>query len=301
VKNYQAFGLSFESDMDLSPLRISEHQTPDVRIIRGAVSPTGLDKPKVTESFFQTAPNELWLDIPDIARFYVSDGNSVVVDPKTGADMDNISLFLLGSCMGAIMYQRKRLVIHGNAIRFGNECIVVAGASGAGKSTLAAAFVKRGYQVLADDLSVIDAQGWVQPSYPQLKIWRDTANKLDIEVSGLNPIGLQVDKFAYPLREQFYPSPLPLRAVYILHAKNQENLTLQAIVGMGKIKPLQRHSYRRDYIEGLGLNADHVKFCARIANQISLSRIARPIKGFDIDALIELIEGDIEGSRAARE
>lgn len=290
---YTAFGLNFHSELELTPLKTAEATNPDVRIVLGPVSHTGLDQPHVTKPFCQTAPNQLWLDVPDIARFQVSDGNMIIVDPKPDADPQSVQLFLLGSCMGAIMYQRNRLVIHGNAIRFRHGCVIVAGASGAGKSTLAAAFVKRGYQVLADDLSVIDDHVRVQPSYPQLKIWRDTAKKLDIDTSPLKRIRMQVDKFAFPLHEQFYSEPLPIKAVYILNPHNQPDLRVEEITGMNKFQPLKNQSYRGGYLEGLGLNAQHLTLCASLANQSRVARIIRPNNGFKINELVELIEDDM--------
>ena len=301
MRHYEGFGLYFASDIDLAPMMKSEVRNADVQIIKGFVSKAGLNQPVVSEPFCQISPGEMWLAIPDVARFHVSGGNSIVVEPKTGASMQTINLFLLGSCMGAIMYQRNRLVIHGNAIRFNDEAVVFAGTSGAGKSTLAAAFVKRGYQVLSDDLSVVDEHGCVQPSYPQLKIWRDAANKLDIDITGLKPIGYQADKFAYPLQQQFYHKPLPIRAIYILHGRAQNSISIKALTGMEKLKPLKRHSYRGSFVEGLGLNSAHLKLCGLLAHRTRISKIYRPNQSFDIDALVELIEKDVERSHLSTE
>jgi hypothetical protein len=294
---YNAFGLSFNSDIELSPLAISDSKISEVRIIKGAVSETGLDEPTVTKPFMQSSSNELWLHIPQIARFYVINGDTIVVEPAMDADMQSVKLYLLGSCMGAIMYQRNRLVIHGNAIRFGDECVIFAGASGIGKSTLAAAFVKRGYQILADDLSVIDEHGYVQPSYPQVKLWSDTAKKLDIDTSNLERIRLQVKKYAYPLQQEFCTKPLPVKALYILNQHNQEDFIVEPLFGIEKFEPLKRNSYREGYLEGLGLNAEHLKLCASLASKIDISRIIRPLAGFKLDELVELIETDLDTSK----
>ena len=295
MPSYKAFGLTFNSDIDLPPLlEIDTQQSVDVRVKLGAVSKTGLDVPVSIKPYSQTAKNELWLHVPDIAWFYVTNGNEIIVEPEAGADFQSIRLFLLGSCVGAIMYQRNRLVIHGNAIRFGDGCVIFAGVSGHGKSTLAAAFHQRGYDVLSDDLSVIDEHVHVQPSYPQLKIWHDTAKKLDIDITGLKRIRLQVDKYAYPLKNNFHNTPLPVKAVYILNTHNKDHFNFDAIEGIDKFYPLKNHSYRSTYIEGLGLKAEHLKLCAKVANKITITAITRPKSGFKIDKLVELIEADIK-------
>lgn len=293
MPTYFAFGLTFDSDLELPPLLAADTSTPDVRITCGAVSKTGLASPEKIKPFCQVAPNELWLHVPGIARFYVAHGNAIIVEPEDGADMQSVRLYLLGSCMGALIYQRNRLVIHGNAIRFGDECVIFAGRSGNGKSTLAAAFHQRGHEVLADDLSVIDEQLQVQPSYPQLKIWHDTAKKLGMDLDGLNRIRLQVEKYAYPIPTSFCRTPLPVKALYLLNTHNQSEFLFEPIQGMAKFKPLKANSYRSNYIDGLGLNAEHLKLCSRLANQIAITRITRPDSGFRLDELVELIEADL--------
>jgi len=291
---YTAFGLTFESDLELSPMILSNALQADVNIITGVVSKSGLTTPAKVKPYTQCSVNEFWLHVPDIAWFYVANGNHITVEPEINADMKSVKLFLLGSCMGALMYQRNRLVIHGNAIRFGDECLVFAGHSGNGKSTLAAAFHQRGYNILTDDLSVIDEQGEVQPSYPQLKLWHDTAKKLNIDVSGLNRIRLHVDKYAYPITASFCERPLPIKALYILETHNKNNFVIESIEGMNKFTELTAQSYRQGYLDGLGLKAQHLQLCAKNANKIQIKRVTRPNNNFRLDELVELIETDIK-------
>ena len=294
MPRYKAFGLTFKSDIELPPLINLESQKADVIIEIGEVSKTGLVAPNSIKPYCQIAKNQLWLHVPDIAWFHVTNGNHILVEPEKNADLQSVRLFLLGSCIGAIMYQRNRLVIHGNAIRFGDGCVIFAGNSGNGKSTLAAAFHKRGYEILSDDLSVIDEHIHVQPSYPQLKLWHDTAQKLDIDISGLNRIRLQVDKYAYPITNSFCDSPLPIKAVYILNTHNQDKFEFAPIKGVDKFHPLKNQSYRSHYLEGLGLKAEHLKLCGQVANNIDITRITRPKEGFKLDELVDLIEADIK-------
>lgn len=297
MPTYTAFGLCINSDIELPPLLSSDNDSADIRIVIGQVDKKGLAAPVKVKPYSQIAPNELWLHIPDIAWFYVSNGNTIVVEPEAGADMQSVKLYLLGSCMGAIIYQRNLLVIHGNAIRFGDECVIFAGNSGNGKSTLAAAFHQRGYEILADDLSVIDGQLRVQPSYPQIKLWHDSAKKLEIDTEGLKRIRLQVDKYAYPIKEAFCNKPLPVKALYILNTHNQADFVFTEITGMKKFRPLKNHSYRAAYLDGLGLGAEHLKLCSQLANNIDITRITRPSSGFKLDELVALLEEDINKSK----
>ncbi|PJA32247.1 MAG: hypothetical protein CO187_04970 [Zetaproteobacteria bacterium CG_4_9_14_3_um_filter_53_7] len=266
---------------------------PDVTIKRGEVSITGLDKPKKSTPFFQTCKDQLWLNVPDIARFLVRDGNSIVVEAYPGSDEQSIRLYLLGSCIGTILHQRKTLVMHGNAVRFGDQCVIFAGHSGAGKSTLAAAFHKRGHEILADDVCAIDAEGRVAPGLPQLKLWQDAARKLEIDTGELERIRLQVEKYTFPLSESV-SEHLPVAAIYILSSHNRDEFEIQQIKGMQKFNPLKNNTYRMGILEGLGLKTEHLGLCSKLAGRIDLARIIRPNDGFKLQQLLELIEADLQ-------
>ncbi len=291
---YQAFGLNIHSEIELPSLQVSEDANSDIEIIRGEVNKSGLSSPDVVKPFSQLAKNELWLHIPDIAWFYVTNGNHIVVEPEKESDPQSVRLFLMGTCMGAIMHQRNRLVMHANAIRVKDSCIIFMGASGNGKSTLAAAFQQRGYEILADDLAVIDDDLNVYPSYPQIKLWHDTTKKLDIDHSKLKRIRLQVEKYAYPVTEGFCTQSLPIKAGYILNNHNQNEFLFEPLQGVEKFNPLRFNTYRIQHLEGLGLKNSHLKHTAKLANTISLTRITRPNHTFELDKLVELIEEDLK-------
>ncbi|WNO09099.1 hypothetical protein [Teredinibacter sp. KSP-S5-2] len=295
MRIYTAFGLYIESDIELPPLAMCYQAKADIVIRLAAVSYSGLLTPVVVKPFSQTAPNELWFHVPGIAWFYVFNGNTVHIMPEENADMQSIRLYVLGTCMGAIMHQRNRLILHGNAIRVGNECIVFAGNSGNGKSTLATAFYKRGYQILSDDLAVLDDSFKVQPTYPQIKIWQDTANKFDIDTQALTRIRYHVEKFALPLNtDGFCDTPLPVKRIYILKTHNKDTVDLETIRGMDKFMPLKAQTYRYGHLEGLGLKPQHLKICSELANKVELKRITRPKQKFCVDALVNIIEKDLE-------
>jgi len=291
---YHAFGLNISSELELPPLMTVEHiDQADVTIRRGGVSETGLTTTEKSTPFFQCAKDALWLHVPEIARFLVVDGCTITVD-AIAEDEQSIRLFLLGSCLGAILHQRGLLVLHANAIRFGDHCIVFAGASGQGKSTLAAAFHKLGHEILTDDVCAINAEGCVAPGYPQLKLWNDTLARLEMDKADLHKIRLQVEKFAYPIKNGFRQEPLPVKAVYILASHNRDEFEFEEIKGMEKFQPLKNQTYRKGYLDGMALNAGHLKLCGSIAGKTRLVRITRPNHGFKLKELVEHIQADLE-------
>lgn len=273
MPQYYAFGLHIHSTLDFPDLLLLEAARADVCITLGSVSPTGLLQPTYTGLYYQTAPGHFWLHVPDIAWFHVTDGRRMVVTPAAGADAHSIRLYVLGSCMGALLHQRGLLVLHGTAIRVGAHGVIFAGPLGYGKSTLAAAFHQRQYEIVTDDLCAISAVGHVMPSYPRISLWHDTATHLGIDTARLQRSRLQVEKYAYPLRETFCQHSLPVAAVYILSISNRETVRFEPITGMDMFTPLKNNTYRMPYLQDLGLQRDHLQHCGRLAGQIQLTRI----------------------------
>lgn len=289
---YKAFGLKISSEIELPPLALSDQtNTPDINVELGEVSATGLASPDVVKPFSQFNASALWLSILDVARFEVTQ-NRVMVQPLSD-DWDSIRLFLLGSCFGAVMHLRGDLVLHGNTIRFGDGCAVFVGTSGNGKSTLASAFYQRGYEILADDLARVDERLRVQPSYPQLKLWKDSAEKLGLDTAGLKRVRPQDEKFALPIRDLFCNEPLPVRAVYILHTHNQDAFELNAVRGVEKFKPLKNHTFRPHFTKAFGMQQTHLKRVSQLAKSARVVHITRPNAGFKIDELVQHIEADM--------
>ena len=100
-------------------------------------------------------------------------------------------LFLLGTSFGALLMQRGILPLHGSAMVVNGRGVVFTGMSGAGKSSLLAAFRKKGYPFLTDDVVAVtvDTAGtaWIHPSYPQQKLWRDSTKAVGVDTDSLTP------------------------------------------------------------------------------------------------------------------
>src|SRR3990167_11116148 len=272
---YYAFAIKINSELAFPELLVcSNSALSDVTIKYGEVSPLGLDSPHQSKGlFYQASASALWLSVPSVARFLITSGNQIIIDPVEGIDDDSLRVFILVSCIGALLMQRDLFLLHGNAIKMGDHCISFVGHSGAGKSTLSGAFFKRGYSILADDVCAVNANGQVVPSFPQIKLWFDAAKHLNIDTQALRKIRPLIEKFAVPLAQQFHQDALPLRLVYILHAHNKDEFKFTPITGMHKLQPLRMNTFRKNYLKGLDKEQSHFKQCAQIASQIGVVQI----------------------------
>lgn len=293
MPTYKAFNLTLDSQVTLPALEFSESSGDDVSIVLGHVNAEGIENPSFVRPFCQVAPGTVWLNVPEIARFLILGGNTIVVNPYPDADEQAIRLYLLGSCMGALLHQREQLVLHASAVRVGDGAIAFAGPSGIGKSTTAAAFLRRGHDILGDDLTVIDDQHCVVPAFPRVKLWEDALEKLSIKREGLDKIRLQINKYSLPLESGFSKAPLPLRALYVLSSHNRSDFDFESLTGLRKFSPLRANTYRPAYIDGLGLSSAHLKRCSKLGGSIRVVNVTRPEHEFELEALVERILEDI--------
>jgi hypothetical protein len=294
---YSCFGLTMASAIELPELEdgggASGSGEPDVRISYGSVLADGLSAGRQIGPFLWVDGDRLWLRVPDVARYCVSGGSSIVVAPEAGADDDSVRAFLLSSGFAALLYQRRLLVLHGNAVAIGDRCLVCVGPSGSGKSTLAAALMKRGHRILADDVVPVDADGRVLPGLPRIKLWEDTAARLDIETAGLRLVRPALRKYNLPVGRRSAAGPLPVRWVYVLGTHASPETRFEALTGLERFRPLRENTFRVRYMEGMALDADHLRLCGALAGRVHLARLLRPQHGFDVEDLVDRILDDI--------
>lgn len=269
------FGLRIASELPLPDLAVAEGDGPvDVTIRVGAVDhPAG-------EGVWPIDDGAV-LSIDGVARFEVTGGNQITVDPAPEADPADIRLYLLGSAMGLLLYQRGLMPLHANAVVIKGRAVAFAGASGAGKSTLAAWLVSRRLPLLTDDVCVIDRQtggAMVLPGPQRVRLWRDA-----IEASGgqagRHPRSFPSDptyhKHDVALGEDEVASePVPLGAIYVL--EEGDILSIEPLTGLAAAEALFDHSYRGHFAKLTGMAPEHFRHCVSLASGTPIFRLIRP-------------------------
>jgi hypothetical protein len=159
----------------------------------------------------------------DGTEFLVSRSGAKVwatwLEPLTLADT---ATYLLGPILGVVLRLRRAVCLHASAIALGGWAVVLVGPSGAGKSTTAAAFARRGFPVLSDDVSALDVRNktlLVHPGNPRLRLWSQSVQALFGTPEALPRLTPNWDKLCLDLEGNdfaFQDTPLPLGAVYVL-------------------------------------------------------------------------------------
>lgn len=290
---YSCYGLSVASGLELPDLgrSVDPGPSPDITIVEAPVAPRPDDAPEVLDGLWCLGAST-WLDVPGVATFEVHDGSRVTFEREPGVADGDVRLFLLGTALGAIMWQRGHLVLHGNAFAVAAGAAVVVGRSGAGKSTLAAELDRRGHQVLSDDVVPIDDEGLALPGYPRIKLWEDAVERLGRRTDELERITASHAKFHVPVSRGVL-SPVPAHWIYVLDTHDGTTLELEHVSGSACFDLLSAHTYRRELASGAAESWQHLQRCAALASRARIVRVRRPVSTMSPADTAEAILDDI--------
>jgi hypothetical protein len=216
---------------DLLPWQGAAKATPDITIDLGPV-PHSLPDPIYTGAILQIdRDGSSKSAVPGVATFLVDpDGSRITIDTDLPPGSPAIRTFLLGIIFAIVCQRRQVIPLHASCIRLpmptGDVAIAFTAPSGTGKSTLASAFMQLGYEVLADDITVLapQANGSVLalPTFPRIKLWRDAMDRFEYPTGQFERVREEMEKFSVPLQSGFTRTPLRLAALYHLTRVNDE-------------------------------------------------------------------------------
>lgn len=292
---YQAYGLSISSELELPELPVFETALSDLTIEFGK-APDRLESPVEENLLVQSAPNEFLLTYDGVANYYATNGNKITIQADKEADHEKIKLFLMGTVLTAVLHQRQLWPIHASGIEVDGKCIAFSGISGAGKSTTASQFAKRGYKILADDVCAvtINEEGIpvVQSGYPQLRLWKDSLNMLEVDHKDLTPVRNELMKFGFPLEGNFTPNPIPLKRIYMLQRHNKDEIEITHLKGAQKFQRMINSTHKADLTKGQGNQKLQFKVCGDAAKHVDVRVVKHSYGQSKVQEFIDLLEKD---------
>ncbi len=237
------------------------------------------------------------VNIPEVARYSIEDGHSVMIDPILPVDAPDIRTFLLGSVLGILCHQRGLLPLHASAVQIGDTAVAFAGQSGAGKSTLAATLVARGHRLLADDIVAVDTRAlsgpMMLPSFSRMKLWRDSLSALGAMQAGLTRVRSGLEKFQIAVPE-FDTSPVRLTSVYgLATARPSFEPGIRRLSGHLATAVLSNNIYRANVAQMIGKQGSVFEALIRLARGAQTWMLIRPQDLGALDELAQLVEAHV--------
>jgi hypothetical protein len=157
------------------------------------------------------------------AQFVVADGGrSISWQAPTATRPETIRHLLLDQVLPAVAFEHSLIGLHASAIVIGGGGVAFAGPASRGKSTLAASLALDGHAVVTDDCLMLDwrrREPSAVPSYPSLRLWRDTADRLFGSTVGLAPVAEYTSKLRVGARVSavhFRRRPVRMRRIYMI-------------------------------------------------------------------------------------
>lgn len=224
----------------------------------------------------------LVLDVPQVARYHICDGNLVEIDPCPGAVAGEVQRFLRMIPVAALYLQRGVPVLHAAvATDPAGRAVVLAGESGSGKSVLLTALMRRGWGVLTDDLAPVMLDGEqvpvAVPTWPEVSEWRSCAAPAD---------GGRSD-----LAGTFVREARPISAIWWLGLHGFDPVEVRDVEGIARFGALGAMAYNGYIASALLDRARYLRVAGAVAGSgLPIRRLIRPRGRWTAGELADIAE-----------
>ena len=292
---YRAYGLAIRSDLALPELEPDTAADANVDVVI-RLRPIERRHPNAQQAFvFELGPDAQYLAWRSVGRFLIRSASEIDIDPAAGVGEPLLRLPLLGTVMALLLHVRGLFVLHASAVSVGEGGVVFLGDKQAGKSTTAAAFVRTGYRLLADDVVAIDFADpggpRINPGFPQLKL--STGMEIGAGAVTMPPVVAGSDKRQHRLAE-FLHTPVPPTAIYVLERGTRAEVT--PLTPGAALAALIRFSYvarfGRAACNPAG-PAGHLQQCAALVGVSRVCRLEVPNDRDRLDEVVRLVEREV--------
>lgn len=297
---YSAFDLRVSSDFELDALfqdfeRVAIEK-PDVTIRRGAI--VDLEEPIVRlRSWVNGSRSGFTCRVPGGGIFQFLRGGEVFVDSHNDAEITAISDYIAGYGFPSFLHYTEAVPMHMSVVQTPSGCWAFAGQSGAGKSTTAALVSKiAGWELMCDDVCAMRLKaGSIHLSfgYNRFKVWRDSADILDLNTDTLERDPARPEKFIAQLPFKNLPATKPLKGVVFLewHGDPIDPSPLKATrLSKSQSFALMMNSIHSNYLCALlGRSLECIELCQQLVTSTEVVSVKRSRGMGAVHELIEIL------------
>jgi len=287
---YWAYGLRIQAELQCPELPADAQAEGKADVTIRLLPASGAAMEALENGYYEVHPGVFRLAVPGVAQYRVEEGRLITVEPATDAAPERLRLFLLGSAMGALLYQRGLFPLHGSAVETPWGGMIFVGPQGVGKSTLAAQFHRRGFRLLSDDVCAVEATELGLRILPAVARFRLCADAFELIGS---PEGghFDVDKYVVPMGEGYCPDPAPLKAIAILAYHEDAEPEFRILRGFDRVQRLLENLYRPHYLKGQQTQGELMRMAGLIAEKTTMAIVSRRRNAAEGPALVEFLQG----------
>lgn len=295
---YHGFGLNIASETEMPELYPSTFDNADVTIRIGKVPDILEGKNVVKRAFSLIGENEYTLHVKNVCRYYAGHGHTIIAEPYEGIDDRSVRIFLQGTMIAAILYQRGLIPMHASAIVKEGKLTLFAGNSGAGKSTLLASLGSRGYTIFTDDICVLhhnQSNNTISgtASYPMIKLWEDAITKIGDD--GYNTefkVRPHMPKYGQFFHDRFDINAFPISKIFILNTSNATpGISHKTLNALQAFKRVEKQAYRYRFATGEKLRGLHFSLMSALTNAVPVIELSRPTGNTqDVEQFTDMVE-----------
>jgi len=233
----------------------------------------------------------LLFHVPQVARYLVSGGNLVEIEPCTGAGAGTVRRFLRTTPAAALYLQRGIPVLHAAvAVDAAGRAVVLAGDSGSGKSVLLTTLLRRGWGLLTDDLAPVALDSnrvpVALPMWPEIRPWPGHADHA----------GLAAADGDRGLDRAFVREPRPISAIWWLGVHGSDPVETRAVEGIARFDAFGAMAYNRLIAGALLDRGSYLAVAGAVAGAaLPIRRLLRPRDRWTADELAHLVSGGCQG------
>lgn len=279
---YSVHGFSLASELELPSLWPANPVGPgnDIEIEMGSIPASDLFS-EVNPEGYRLRGADILLEIPNVARYLISGGRRIVVEPLPGGIRSELILFLLGSALGALLHQRRLLPLHSSCVLLGRKAVAFLGDSGLGKSSTSAGLLQVGCSLISDDVVVLQQHSqtfWTQAGIPVLKLWPDAASATGQDPRNSLPESVHSPKFRIRTLDAVPPSMARLHALYFLKWADASDgdAVIRPLTRFECLARLRAQIYRPTLVSALGQEEHFLHWSAGLAANVQSFEVSRP-------------------------
>ena len=298
VYYYKLFGLILRSEIILEQLleQTDDYGSFDIDFKIGICPVDLINTANIVKPFSRFNDIEFIFVVPQIAKYYVTNGNLIVVEPISD-DLNNVLSFFYTNAITAALFQRGMMPIHASAVKVNNTQVVLFPApSGYGKSTTAIFLAQKGYPVFSDDTVVLmqnENKIFAIPSFPIIKLWSNTIAAQNIfgQEDGI-AIVKGISKYSLSLKNNFDALPMEVAAIVFLD-KLTEKFEIEKLTALKSILLLGNNIYRKQWVKGMKVHQNQFQILTSVVNKVPGHIAYRPDRVNTFESFADLIDKTI--------